>query len=165
MTSREVQCANCGAILGEATDLPPSERPPCATCGSINRVVHLTARSVIRVFGTVNITADDQVASSQGTVQPGPIEIKVSLPTPTIEVSEPTREVADLPTEVVADSLQIRMNLLRPNDGNWMVDAEAFGELGHSAVGMLDDALLAAMEWISGLAVRWEELNAEKDRA
>ena len=126
-TSSEVNCANCGAVLDEAQDLRSEDRLPCPSCGSVTRLVHVTTRSVMSISGSLHVTAEDQVGSFQGTVvNPATNGVSASIPTPTPSVSRPHWHVADLPTEVVADSFEIRMHLLRPSDGSWVLDAEVF---------------------------------------
>jgi len=68
-----------------------------------------------------------------------------------------------LPTEVVAESLPVQINLLRPVGEQWAVDVGAFGHLGKAFVGKLDDVVLAAAEWVHNRAEAWEERLKVKD--
>lgn len=69
-----------------------------------------------------------------------------------------------LPAEVVANSLQATVNVVGPDkNGLWLVDIEAFNEVGLLSVGSLDDALVEVLLWLKRLAEAWHSKLTGED--
>ena len=142
-------CGECGHGLNESPSLAVDQRQPCPKCGSLNRRVAL--------YGSGSIAASGTAYLSVQTVAVGvAVERERAMPITPIKHGS-------LPTEVVAESMPIQINLLRPIGGQWAIDVGAFGHLGEMFVGKLDDAILAAGEWVHDLAEAWEERLKKKD--
>ncbi len=92
------------------------------------------------------------------TIAPVTVHRPITALEPTITANNgPGSQIEDeLPTEVIAEALAISINILRPVDGQWLIDVTAFGHAGHTGVGDLSDGLLAASAWIEELALRWQ---------
>ena len=159
--SGETRCGNCGRAIDEVSDLPVEDRGPCDRCGSRSRKFHVELHSSITATSTVTarLTSHPGQVTQVGTAT----ETEVAHQVSPVQGSVPDRETGfiapeALPTEVIAECLRVGINLLPPDDsGQWPIEVEAFGVIGHVGVGTLDDGLAEAMVWLQGLAERWHQ--------
>jgi len=147
MTDREeveTRCANCRSVLNEPTSIALNERSPCPYCGDRRQLF------------TVRITDSVEAKSSvQASVSPEPVSARVNIPTPILGGQDVRLD--ELPDEVIAEALQIGLNLLPLGADQWAIDLEAFGVVGMMTTGELDDAILGVAVWLREFAQRWEQ--------
>lgn len=151
------RCANCGTVVEEPVEIPLEDRPPCPTCESTKRTFDLSADAPtgvgIHVPGK-GIVVKIGVVSERDTALP--ITVRQGDPP-----DEAIASVGDLPTEVIAEALDVGITLLPPDSddatGQWVADVGVSGYRVPLGVGELPDILLAAAAWIEGLASRWQE--------
>jgi hypothetical protein len=70
---------------------------------------------------------------------------------------QPTVAPEDLPSEVIAETLSLNVNILRPINGKWPIDVEGYGRIGFATVDTREEAALAVAIYLDGLMERWEE--------
>lgn len=94
-------------------------------------------------------------------VSPKTLRLRAVVPRPADIVVDASRLSVvrsnfDLPTEVIAESLTINITFLEPTeDGGWVADVGAFGQVGRFDVGEPDDILIEQVLWIRELVDRW----------
>ena len=149
------RCLNCLTTHEGLAGLDITNLPPCPTCGAEEWGFHINLRPTIRgVAHTVeNPDVSDAVGSTSHatTIYPETAHAEISAYSPNIHVED------NLPTEVIAEALQIGITLLRPENGQWPIEVEGFGVVGHIGVGELSEGLLDSMAWAEDLAIRWEK--------
>jgi predicted nucleic acid-binding Zn-ribbon protein len=156
-----VLCANCGRELTEPVESTKEAREPCPNCGSEARKFHVELTSTIQATSSVTATLSNTRAESQ--VSP----VGTAHERETAHPATPTRDEidkvdpADLPTEVIAEAIDAGINLLPPPpgdpNGQWVAEVGAWGHYVPLGVGDIDDILFAAVEWLSGLADRFQK--------
>lgn len=153
--SRETLCAGCGRVLEEQSTVPIAERWPCPGCGSTARKYRVELSSTVTAAATLVARLASEpgqtvhIGTARDTEMPMPIEAVKGQPT--------ALPIEDLPTEVIAECLQVNVSILEPDEhGQWPVEVGAFGVVGKLGVGSLDDALIEVADWIRQLAERWQ---------
>lgn len=161
-------CRNCEVRL----TLLPEDRTvidlgPCSNCGVSDwaGVVELAGTVAASSSVSASLTVTPRFPQGQ-VIQAQPVERGGRAVPPEVEQGppvEPTIAPAELPTEFIAETLSLDVNILRPVAGKWPIDIEGFGVIGFATVGSREDAVLAAAEYIDGLIERWEERLRAKD--
>lgn len=155
MSEQRVLCDACGTELTEATDLSVEARSPCSDCGSLARKIIVEFSEQIHVTSSLSgtLTTDSgqvvRVGTATETESTRPIEVRKSIPW------------EELPSEVIAESLQAQITLLPPEPGDtndqWLGEVEVWGHTGSIGVGELADSLLEMAQWLETLGRRWQE--------
>ena len=78
---------------------------------------------------------------------------------------KPTQSGVEPPTEVIANTLTVTINLAEPSeDGQWPMDMSALGVQGPILIDDLDSGLAELMVKVRSLAVRWrDKLRRDRD--
>lgn len=153
-------CRDCEVRL---TRLPEGrgldDLGPCSNCEAtdwgaiVERQVTATLTGGGQIFSTV--TAQEADTAHPVTIRreiTDSVSISDNVNAELSSVFEPTTPIEDLPTEVIADVLDLGVNILRPIDGQWAIDVDRFGVVAWAAVGPLAEVLLEAAIYIERLA-------------
>jgi len=160
MPQRRVLCLDCGKELTESSDLSLRQGSPCPDCGSLARKIIVELSEQIYVSSSVS----GELTTEAGQV----VRVGTAREKEFAQPIEPRRAIPfeELPSEVIAESLQAQVTLLPPEPGDnneqWLGEVEVWGHTGPIVVGELPDSLIEIAQWLEKLGQQWQQQRSDE---